>query len=145
MLPAVPLSFFHDKSTPPSDATLKAALAETAGLWNQLIARLAAHFPLVDVVWAFASKKTGWSARINHGKRTIIYLLPGDGWFQVSLALGEKAAAAARDSELRDALLPLIDAAPKYAEGRGIRFEIHRGDDDKVAIAEALARLKMAH
>jgi hypothetical protein len=144
MLPSVPLSFFLDKSTPPSDETLRVALAGTAELWEQLIARLGKHFPPVDVVWHFASKKIGWSARINHGKRTIVYLLPGDGWFQVSMALGEKAAAAARDSELRDAILPLIDAAPKYAEGRGIRFEIHQGDDDKVAIAEALARLKMA-
>jgi hypothetical protein len=90
------------------------------------------------------SKKIGWSARINHGKRTIVYLLPGDGWFQVSLALGEKAAAAARNSELRDAILPLIEAAPKYAEGRGISFEIHCGEKEKVAIAEALALLKMA-
>ena len=144
MLPAVPLSFFPDKSTPPSDDTLRTALAETAGLWEELIARLAKHFPPVAVVWAFASKKIGWSARINHGKRTIVYLLPCNGFFQVSLALGEKAASAARDSDLRDALLPLIDAAPKYAEGRGIRFEIHPGDDDKVAIAEALALLKMA-
>ena len=145
MLPVMPLSFFPDKNTPPSDVELRAALAETAGLWEELIARLAAHFPPIDVVWNIASKKTGWSARVNHRKRTIVYLLPCDGFFQVSLALGEKAATAARTSELRDALLPLIDAAPKYAEGRGIRFEIHRGDDDKVAIAEALALLKMAN
>jgi Protein of unknown function (DUF3788) len=145
MLPAVPLSFFPDKSTPPSDETLRATLAGTAGMWKELIARLAEHFPPVDVVWGFTSKKIGWSARINHGKRTIVYLLPADGWFQVSLALGEKAAAAARASELRDAILPLIEAAPKYAEGRGIRFEIHPGDDDKVVIAETLALLKMAH
>jgi hypothetical protein len=145
MLLFVPLSFFHDKRTPPSDETLRAALAGTAGLWEELVARLAEHFPPVDVVWSFASKKIGLSARINHGKRTIVYLLPANGWFQVSMALGEKAAAAARASELRDAILPLIEAAPKYAEGRGIRFEIHPGDDDRVAIAEALALLKMAH
>jgi hypothetical protein len=139
----VPQSFFPDKGAPPSDETLKTALAETAGLWDELIARLGKHFPPVDVVWSFTSKKVGWSARVNHGKRTIVYLMPADGWFQVSLALGEKAATAARDSKLRDAILPLIEAAPKYAEGRGIRFEIHRGEDDKVAIAEALALLKM--
>lgn len=138
----MPLSFFHDKSAPPSDETLHPALAETAGLWEELIARLAERFPPVDVAWAFASKKTGWSAHINHGKRTIVYLLPGDGFFLVSLALGGKAAAAAHACATRSFR---SSKAPNYAEDRGIRFEIHRGDKDKVAIAEALALLKMAH
>ena len=64
------------------------------------------------------------------------------GYFLASFALGEKAVQAARKSGLPAAVLDAIDHAPKYAEGRGVRFEVRRKQD--VASIEELAMLKVA-
>jgi len=145
MLLTVPLSLFHDKNIPPSDDALRSALAGTAGLWLELIEQLGVDFAPLAFVWGFTSKSTGWSLRVKRGERNILYMTPCEGHFLVSIGLGERAAAAARKSELREAILPLIEAAPKYAEGRGIRFEVHGGQPEKVAVAVVLAGLKIAN
>jgi hypothetical protein len=139
----VPLSFFHDKNAPPSDDALRSALAGAGGLWQELIEQIAMDIAPVAFVWGFTSKSTGWSLRVKRGERNILYMTPREGYFLVSIGLGERAAASARKSELRDAIAPLIDAAPKYAEGRGIRFEVHGGEMEKVAIAVSLASAKI--
>jgi uncharacterized protein DUF3788 len=46
------------------------------------------------------------------------------GHFLASLALGEKACAAARAEGLPDPILRLIAEAPKYPEGRGVRITV---------------------
>ncbi len=145
MLRTVPLSFFHVKNIPPSDDALRSALAGAAGLWRELIEQLAVDIAPLAFVWRFTTKSTGWSLRVKRGERNILYLTPCEGHFLVSIGLGERAAAAARKSELREAIVPLIDAAPKYAEGRGIRFEVHGGEGEKVAIALSLAVAKIAN
>ena len=72
-------------------------------------------------VWKFS---TGWSLRILHKDRVIVYLTPQQDQFLVSLALGEKAVAAARAANLSAPILSIIDDAPRYAEGRGVRIPV---------------------
>ena len=72
-----------------------------------------------------------------------MYMTPCKGYFLASFALGEKAVKAARQSDLPQAVLDVIDRAPKYAEGRGVRIEI-RTPEDLPAI-ETIAGLKMAN
>ena len=43
--------------------------------------------------------------------------------------LGEKACAAAREAGIPAAVLAVIDAAPKYAEGRGVRISVRTKAD----------------
>ena len=136
------LSFFGDKSSPPTDDALHAALGATAPLWQELRARIEARFSPVDGSWGFSSKSTGWGLRLKRGERTILYMTPRDGHFLVSFALGEKAAQAAHESDLPPAVLKVIDRAPRYAEGRGVRLEL-RGVQDLAAI-ETLAAIKMS-
>jgi hypothetical protein len=51
-------------------------------------------------------------------------MTPQIGKFLVSFALGERAVAAAKLGKLPPTLLEAIDAAPRYAEGRGVRIEV---------------------
>ena len=136
------LSVFEDKSTPPTEDALHAALGTTTPWWLELIARIGARFSPVDETWGFSGKSTGWGLRLKHGERTILYMTPRDGHFLVSFALGEKAVKAAHERALPAGVLSAIDRAPKYAEGRGVRFEIRAGED--LAAMEALAEIKMA-
>lgn len=135
------LSIFDDRSAPPSAASLAKALGASAKSWRDLIARIARDFSPLDETWGFTSKSTGWGLRLQHRGRTILYMTPRAGSFLVSFALGDKAVQAAHASDLPPHVLETIDAAPKYAEGRGVRFEVHAAKD--VAAMVAIARIKM--
>jgi hypothetical protein len=135
------LSAFPEKSHPPEPAELDTVLGPSSEIWNQLIAHMAATYPPITELWNCAGAKSGWSLRLKRKDRILLYLIPQAGQFLLGVVLGEKAAKAAHSAGLSKPVLALIDGAPRYAEGRGIRLPIaHRGD---LATAQALAALKM--
>jgi hypothetical protein len=69
-------------------------------------------------------------------------MTPCRGYFRASLALGEKAAAAARAARLPAALLHRIENAPRFPEGRAVRLEV-RSSRDLPGIAK-IAAIRMA-
>ena len=75
--------------------------------------------------------------------KALIYLTPPQGLFYAGFALGGKAVAAARESDLPPEVLELIDSSQKYAEGRAVRLEVRDRRDLQSALE--IARLKMAH
>lgn len=135
------LSAFDNKSRPPTDEELSKTLGATFRLWSNLQKQIIAALPGVFAAWGFTSKSTGWGLRLKTEKRVIVYMTPRDKCFLVSFALGEKAATAAHNSDLPGEVLETIDKAPKYAEGRGVRFEVKNAK--QVSWIAKLARLKM--
>lgn len=136
----MPLSAFADKAHPPDERSLGKTLGKSHAAWDAL--RKDPALSGLREEWGFTSTSTGWGFRLRDDKRVIVYMTPQDGRFLASFALGEKAVAAARDAGLSAALLAAIDAAPRYAEGRGVRVEVRTVKDAR-AIA-ALARIKRA-
>ena len=136
------LSFFDDRKTQPTDAAIAVALGRSAGAWTTLKGSVISELGLEED-WGFAGPKFGWSLRLKKGKRVIVYMTPCDGHFLASFALGEKACAAARDAPLPNFILAAIAAAPKYAEGRGLRIRVTTLTQAR-AIAK-LARIKAAN
>ena len=137
------LSAFDDKTKPPQDDDLVATLGKTSKLWNVLTETIAAKFAPVVMEWGFSGKAYGWGLRLKRDKRAILYMTPCRGYFLVSFALGEKAVKAAHESRLPASILKTIDDAPKYAEGRGVRFEVRTVKD--ISPLETLAEIKMAN
>jgi hypothetical protein len=137
------LSAFDDKSKKPTEPELEAVLGPAFLHWADL-KRLVAEQPGAwNEAWGYTTRNTGWGLRIKNGERIILYMTPCEGHFLASFALGEKAVAAARKGSLPAAVLRTIDAARRYAEGRGVRLEVRNAGD--VRNAAALALLKMAH
>ena len=120
------LSCFDDKANQPSDADVAAELETATDAWDALRSGVVAALGDVRFEWGFTAKSAGWGqrARAGSGGRVILYLTPRRGSFLASFVLGENAAAAARAARLPDALLAAIEAAPRYAEGRGVRLEV---------------------
>jgi hypothetical protein len=133
---------FIGKTTLPTPPELAATLGSTAEEWKQLVDWLAAQ-GVADEEWKSSSPKYGWSLRLKLKKRNILYLSPCDGCFRVALALGDRAVAAARQSDLPKAVLKLLDEAPRYAEGTGLRLMV-KGSKDLAAIRK-LALIKLAN
>jgi hypothetical protein len=135
-------SAFLDRGSPPSERALEAVLGKGIGLWVALRAHLTSEFAPLSEKWSFSGKSHGWILQLRQKQRTVLYMVPCPGYFVASFALGEKACSAARGSGLPTRVLEIIQHAPKYSEGRGVRLEVRNKKD--LATVEALALIKMA-
>jgi hypothetical protein len=131
---------FVGKSERPNNDELAAALGAAKALWDELAGDLARENQIDVQEWNSYSPKAGWSLRLKHGQRTIVYLIPLHGSFQAALVLGDKAVKAARQSALPARTRKIITEAPRYAEGTGVRISV-TGPEDVSAIRK-LARIK---
>ena len=130
---------FIGRTKPPTDDELSAELGAARVLWDELLAELA--LPIQE--WHSYSPKAGWSLKLKLGKRTIVYLAPCRGSFRVAFVLGAKAVEAARQSKLPKAVTKIIDEAPRYAEGTGVRLEITARKD--LTAVRRLAEVKLSN
>jgi hypothetical protein len=132
----MPLSVFDDPNQPPEAADLRRRLGPASTAWSALVGGVAEHCGPIEELWRFGGAKFGWSLRLVRTGRILLYLTPQEGQFLAGLVLGGKAVAAAQEAGLSPALLAQVEAAPQYAEGRGLRVELSAGDD-----VEGLVRL----
>jgi hypothetical protein len=137
------LSAFSDKQHPPGEDALRGVLDDAHAPWMRLIELVGHRVDSLSTAWGFTSASTGWGLRLKRGDRILVYMTPGQGRFLVSFALGEKAVAAAHVAGPPATVLQAIEDAPRYAEGRGVRFEVRRMCD--VAPLAVLAQVKDAH
>jgi hypothetical protein len=139
----VALSAFDDPDLPPAPEAIDAALGRAARHWRKFVAAVVAGHGPLEEQWNWSGAKFGWSLRLREKKRVLVYCTPVRGAFLVGLALGTKAEAAARESGLPSSVVALLDAAPVYAEGRGLRLEVK--DAAGVAAALRLVAAKAAN
>ena len=132
---------FIGRTKAPTDAELSAALGATKPLWDLVVVDMARERGLADREWKSYGVKHGWAFRLKRGKRNIVHMAPHQGCFTVLIILGERAVNAARASRLGRAATKLIDEAPRYPEGTGIRLEVRRARD--VTLVNKLARIKL--
>jgi len=137
----VALSAFDDPTRAPTPDELDSALGPAARLWPELIAAVRRDTGELTETWAFGAK-SGWSMRLVQKERNLVHMTPQAGRMLVGVVLGEKAIARAEAAGLASArTLEVAAAAPRYAEGRGIRFEVETDED--LAVAMELARIKI--
>jgi len=139
----VAFSAFADRSQEPQSPELHKVLGRSGARWNELVKRIEAAYAPLAVTWGFGGAKWGWTLRLKQKKRTVLYMTPRERHFTVGFALGEKAVEAARAVPLCDSVLTLIDEAPRYPEGRGVRIEVRTKKDLESVIR--LAEVKMAN
>ena len=130
---------FIGRTKPPTDAELSAELGAARALWDELLTELA--LPIQE--WNSYSPKAGWSMKLKLKKRTIVWMAPCQGCFRVAFILGDKAVNAAREAKLPAKILKLLDEAPRYPEGTGVRLEIAARKD--LAAVKKLAEVKLAN
>ena len=134
---------FIGKQEKPTPQELTAALSATAPLWNQLVADLTADLGLTAQEWNSYSSKYGWHLRLKLKKRNIVYLGPCSGCFRVSLILGDRAVAEARNTKLPASVIKLLDNAKRYPEGTGLFFTVKNARD--IPSIRKLAQIKAAN
>jgi Protein of unknown function (DUF3788) len=133
---------FIGKAATPTSEEVSSVLGESNEVWKTLIDWFAQQ-GVAEREWNSFSLKYGWSLRLKLKKRTIVHLSPCNGCFRAAFILGDKAVAAARQSDLSRNILKLIDDATRYAEGTGIRLVVKQKKD--LAAIRKLALIKLAN
>lgn len=134
-------SVFPQSHPQPANDELKSALQETYNLWESIRAFVLEKNSKAREEWNCS--KHGWSLRIKDEKRVIVYLLPRQGFFKVAMVFGQKATDKILQSDIASMIQSELQAAKAYAEGRGIRIDIHNGSllPDILQLVE----IKLAH
>jgi hypothetical protein len=135
---AVTFERMYDASHRPEPDAVRAYLGRAASLWEAVLGLARERSPQLVETWHFAGAKVGWSLRLVEKTRNLVYLTPGEGSFRIGLVLGKNAVAAAREAGLSKGAAAILDAAPIYAEGHGVRFHV-ASRADMQAFPELLA------
>ena len=138
---AVEPNAFVGQKLQPSEAALASALGESLALWNKLVSELKQELKIDTVEWHTASPKLGWSLRLQLKRRNIVYLGPRQKSFLASFALGDKAIAATRKSNLPADVLKNIANSKRYAEGTAVRIQVRTEKD--VEVVKKLVKIKI--
>lgn len=115
---------FGDSTRRPSSEDVARELGGSWKAWQALTGWLSDRFAPLTEEWRFMGAQWGWSLRVKRKKRTIIYLLPCQKYFRVTLILGDKAVKKVLQSDLPELVMTEIRRSKKYPEGRVVRFEI---------------------
>ena len=134
---------FIGKTEQPTDRELTAALGTARATWDQLLADLDRELGVNVHEWNSYSPKAGWSLRVKRKARTIVWLGPREGCFIAAFVLGDKAMQAARAGKLPQRIVKIMNEAPKYPEGTGIRIPVKTPKD--IATVKTLAAIKIAN
>ncbi len=134
---------FIGKAEQPTDGELTTALGPARATWDQLLADLAREHGVNVHEWNSYSLKAGWSLRVKRKARTIVWLGPRTDSFIAAFILGDKAIRAARAGKLSQRIVKIMNEAPKYPEGTGVRITVKTPKD--LAGVLALAVIKLAN
>lgn len=135
------LSIFDNKEIQPDLKQLKQAIGNTYEVWNEIKKFVLAQYPNATEEWNYSGKNYGWGFRLKDKKRAIIYLTPCKNFFLFSFVYGEKATRKALKSNISKEIKDIIESAKVYAEGRGIRLEVH--NNGNIIDMQELIKIKL--
>jgi hypothetical protein len=95
----------------------------------------------VTCEWKRYSKNAPWVMKVSEADRTLFYLTPQTNQFEVTVVLGERAAASALAGRVRKELHAAIRSAKPYVEGRPVRVVVAAKAD--LAGVEQLVAVKL--
>jgi len=136
------LSSLDDSAAEPVTADLARVLGPSEKVWHELISRMGAAYGPLTEDWSFSGAKYGWILRLKQKKRVVLRLTPQIDAFLVGIVLGDRALTLLRRGDLSPGVLSLIDGAPRYGEGTGIRIPVASAGD--IADIEVIIEAKMS-
>lgn len=113
-----------EKSNEPTEPTLQAALGSAYTHYERIISVANSY----SQDWTF-TPKGGWMLKVSDRKKALLYLIPLNGGFKISLSIRETE----RDAFLRDGELGMlhdkIAASKRHLEGFALQFDISNKDE----------------
>ena len=121
---------FIGKTDTPTHSEVAEVLGAKVKLWDELIEWMKEKEDVPDQEWkGVVVKKYGWSLRLKKKGRNIIYLSPGKDCFMTSFVLSDKALGEAKNAHVSKAVREVLESAPRYPEGNGLRLLVRSAAD----------------
>jgi hypothetical protein len=128
------LSVFEHKEVMPNNDSLTKALGDTKALWDSVMNDTSDKYGNVSSEWKYYSKSSGWTFVVKSGKRTLLYLIPMNGYFKANFVYGGGAVEEALSSDVPENVKKTISGARQYIEGRSFMTDVKKSDDVDVVI-----------
>jgi hypothetical protein len=125
-------TFFNNKQLPPTEEILLSVMGGAKILLDEVIRFVETEFSECRTEWKFYGIKIGWSLKVIHKKRNILFVGPEAGYFRVAFAFGEKAYRKILESDLPEYIKNQLAGATVYLEGRPLRLEIRTAGDTQL-------------
>jgi len=122
-------TLFNNKFEEPNEEMLASVLGETKEWLDAICEFIKKEFGNFHTEWKYYGSKLGWSLKLFHKKRNVLFVAPEHGYFRVAFTLGEKAFGDVMQSDLPDRIKQELNEATVYAEGRALRMEIRKKED----------------
>lgn len=134
-------SIFSDKKVIPDEAALASGLGEAKEYLDRICKFIEEETGQLTPEWKHYGQKSGWVLKLLSKKRNLLFVGPDNGYFRLAFVFGERAVEAVLKSQLPETIKNELMNARKYAEGRGIRFEIR--DESELENIKELIRIKL--
>lgn len=132
-----PAAAFPDSMHVPGEGELQQALGSAWPPLEQVLRRLQAAHPEITTAWQF-SPRAGWYQVRLLKKRRLLYLVPKQGDFRLSIILGGKAVTRLQTGPFTSRVAKLLKTAKHYPEGTMFDFDrTSLGPDLLTAFLEA--------
>jgi hypothetical protein len=115
---------FADKQSMPDKIALKSALGNSYKILDDLYSFIETNFGQINSEWKFYGASYGWTLKTLLKKRNLFFVAPRKDFFRIAFVFGDRAVNEIMESQLPDSIKTELQNARKYAEGRGIRFEV---------------------
>lgn len=134
-------SDFNNKQVMPDEAALAAEIGETKEVLDRICQFIETVTGQLTHEWKHYGQKSGWTLKLLSKKRNLLFVGPESGYFIIAFVFGDRAVEAVVKSGLPETIKNELVNARKYAEGRGIRFEIR--DDSQLDNVMQLIKIKL--
>ena len=118
-------NIFKIKDEPPDEAGIKKIINEKYLLIDAIRQFIREDVGETNEEWKYYGVKTGWVLKTFLKKRNLFFIVIYKGYFRISFVFGDKAVSSILESDVSNETKKSLNEARKYAEGRGISFDIY--------------------
>jgi len=110
---------FLDNTNKPTEKAIQAALASTYPYYTRVTVLTSSY----SQAWTF-TKTSGWMLKFYDRRKALLYLIPLNNGFKISLAIRENEREAFLHDDELGIMHDMISSSKKYSEGFALQFDI---------------------
>lgn len=133
-------SIYCEKAVQPDEAMITFVIGENKEKWDTIINHVSKAYTIFTQEWKFYGKAWGWFLVLKSKTKTLCYLVPMEGYFQVSIIFNDKGRALAVNAELPEGVLQAVEDSKNNPKNIPYDFDVKTKDD--VAIAKKLIEVR---
>lgn len=126
-------SIYLEKDMKPNELMLTIALGEQKQNWKEIVRHTEEIYTGFSQEWKYYGKAWGWSLVLKSKAKTLCYLTPVEGHFQVSFIFNDKGRTLAAGADLPKEIAHGVEAAKNNPKNIPYDFEVIQAAGVEVA------------